>query len=37
MIDTVDPLYIERNPALSTIAFTSPAGDPSTLSVPVSG
>ncbi|MDX6346649.1 MAG: hypothetical protein QOF84_1439 [Streptomyces sp.] len=36
VIDTVDPLYIEHNPALSTITFSSPAGDPSTLSVPVS-
>lgn len=35
VLDTVDPLYITHNPLLSTITFSSPAADPSTLSVPV--
>lgn len=35
VVDTVDPLYIEHNPAFSTISFSSPASDPSWLSVPL--
>ncbi|MFF6960544.1 CocE/NonD family hydrolase [Streptomyces sp. NPDC008317] len=34
VVDTVDPLYIGENPAFATVGFSSPAGDPSTLSVP---
>jgi predicted acyl esterase len=35
VVDTVDPLYISHNPAWSTLAFGSAAGDPSWISVPV--
>ncbi|GGO92612.1 hypothetical protein GCM10012280_43210 [Wenjunlia tyrosinilytica] len=35
VVDTVDPLYIEHNPLLSSITFSSPADDPSWLSVPL--
>ncbi|MFD8073982.1 CocE/NonD family hydrolase [Streptomyces sp. NPDC059718] len=35
VVDTVDPLYIEHNPAFSGLAFSSPAVDPSRLSVPL--
>ncbi|WTW94542.1 CocE/NonD family hydrolase [Streptomycetaceae bacterium NBC_01309] len=35
VVDTVDPLYIEQNPAFSTLAFGSPSADPSWISVPL--
>ncbi|MGW3244652.1 CocE/NonD family hydrolase [Streptomyces sp. NPDC001070] len=35
VVDTVDPLYIEHNPAFSGLTFSSPADDPSWLSVPL--
>ncbi|MFI1334754.1 alpha/beta fold hydrolase [Streptomyces sp. NPDC020845] len=35
VVDTVDPLYIEHNPDGAHLTFSSPAGDPSYLSVPV--
>lgn len=35
VVDTVDPLYLEQNPVLSTLAFGSPAADPSWISVPL--
>ncbi|MDX2643282.1 CocE/NonD family hydrolase [Streptomyces sp. PA03-1a] len=35
VVDTVDPLYIEHNPAFSGLAFSSPAADPSRLSLPL--
>ncbi|MFJ9823991.1 alpha/beta fold hydrolase [Streptomyces sp. NPDC101160] len=35
VVDTVDPLYIEHNPAGARLAFSSPADDPSYLSVPL--
>ncbi|MFD8011732.1 alpha/beta fold hydrolase [Streptomyces sp. NPDC058955] len=35
VVDTVDPLYIEHNPAGAQLTFSSPASDPSYLSVPV--
>ncbi|MEU4209429.1 CocE/NonD family hydrolase [Streptomyces sp. NPDC026206] len=35
VVDTVDPLYIQHNPAGARLTFTSPKGDPSVLSVPV--
>lgn len=34
VVDTADPLYIGENPAFATVSFSSPAADPSTLSVP---
>ncbi|MET7855780.1 CocE/NonD family hydrolase [Streptomyces sp. NPDC005318] len=34
VVDTVDPLYIEHNPAGSQLTFSSPDTDPSYLSVP---
>nr|WP_041825187.1 CocE/NonD family hydrolase [Streptomyces sp. SID5468] len=34
VVDTADPLYITHNPAGSRLTFSSPAGDPSWLSVP---
>ncbi|GAA0446951.1 CocE/NonD family hydrolase [Streptomyces sp. NPDC046215] len=37
VVDTVDPLYIAHNPAGARLTFSSPAGDPSSLSVPVRG
>ncbi|MDX2703020.1 CocE/NonD family hydrolase [Streptomyces sp. PA03-6a] len=35
VVDTVDPLYIEHNPAFSALALSSPAADPSRLSLPL--
>ncbi|MFD4139904.1 alpha/beta fold hydrolase [Streptomyces sp. NPDC058572] len=35
IIDTVDPLYIEHNPSGAQLTFSSPAADPSYLSVPL--
>lgn len=35
VIDTVDSLYHEHNPSWATVAFSSPADDPSWLSVPL--
>ncbi|MFI0825140.1 CocE/NonD family hydrolase [Streptomyces roseolus] len=35
VVDTVDPLYIEHNPAGAQLTFSSPASDPSYLSVPL--
>ncbi|MEU4092386.1 CocE/NonD family hydrolase [Streptomyces sp. NPDC026673] len=35
VVDTVDPLYIEHNPAFSGLTLSSPAADPSWLSVPL--
>ncbi|MFD7506370.1 alpha/beta fold hydrolase [Streptomyces sp. NPDC059850] len=35
VVDTVDPLYIEHNPDGAHLTFSSPAADPSYLSVPV--
>ncbi|MFB7450066.1 CocE/NonD family hydrolase [Streptomyces sp. NPDC056194] len=35
VVDTVDPLYIEHNPTGAQLAFSSPAADPSYVSVPL--
>ncbi|MYU51322.1 MULTISPECIES: alpha/beta fold hydrolase [Streptomyces] len=35
VVDTVDPLYIEHNPSGARLTFSSPADDPSYVSVPV--
>ncbi|MGW7577644.1 CocE/NonD family hydrolase [Streptomyces sp. NPDC054765] len=35
VVDSVDPLYIEHNPSGARLTFSSPAGDPSYVSVPV--
>ncbi|MDF9816447.1 CocE/NonD family hydrolase [Streptomyces sp. SPB162] len=35
VVDTVDPLYIEQNPAFATVTVSSPSADPSWLSVPL--
>ncbi|MET7454601.1 alpha/beta fold hydrolase [Streptomyces sp. NPDC005574] len=35
VVDTVDPLYIEHNPSGSQLTFSSPASDPSYMSVPL--
>ncbi|MFI8288735.1 alpha/beta fold hydrolase [Streptomyces sp. NPDC085614] len=35
VVDTVDPLYIEHNPTGARLTFSSPAGDPSYVSVPL--
>ncbi|MFE5885218.1 alpha/beta fold hydrolase [Streptomyces hydrogenans] len=35
VVDTVDPLYIEHNPAGAQLTFSSPASDPSYVSVPM--
>ncbi|MFD6415643.1 alpha/beta fold hydrolase [Streptomyces sp. NPDC060194] len=35
VVDTVDPLYIEHNPSGAQLTFSSPAADPSYLSVPL--
>ncbi|MFI1253115.1 CocE/NonD family hydrolase [Streptomyces netropsis] len=35
VVDTVDPLYIEHNPAGARLGFSSPKDDPSALSIPV--
>ncbi|MGW3094772.1 CocE/NonD family hydrolase [Streptomyces sp. NPDC001102] len=35
VVDTVDPLYIEHNPSGARLTFSSPADDPSYVSIPV--
>ncbi|MEU5211467.1 alpha/beta fold hydrolase [Streptomyces sp. NPDC020742] len=35
VVDTVDPLYLEHNPSGARLTFSSPADDPSYVSVPV--
>ncbi|MFM9372194.1 CocE/NonD family hydrolase [Streptomyces sp. Da 82-17] len=35
VVDTVDPLYIEHNPTGAQLTFSSPAADPSHVSVPL--
>ncbi|MFI2433135.1 alpha/beta fold hydrolase [Streptomyces sp. NPDC018693] len=35
VVDTVDPLYIEHNPSGARLTFSSPADDPSYLTVPL--
>ncbi|MFF4172468.1 CocE/NonD family hydrolase [Streptomyces sp. NPDC001744] len=35
VVDTVDPLYIEHNPTGARLTFSSPAADPSYVSVPL--
>ncbi|GGQ02214.1 alpha/beta fold hydrolase [Streptomyces roseolilacinus] len=35
VVDTVDPLYMEHNPAGARLTFSSPPSDPSYLSVPL--
>ncbi|MEU3947657.1 alpha/beta fold hydrolase [Streptomyces sp. NPDC029526] len=35
VVDTVDPLYIEHNPSGAQLTFSSPAHDPSYVSVPL--
>ncbi|MER5195122.1 CocE/NonD family hydrolase [Streptomyces sp. NPDC002884] len=35
VVDTVDPLYIEHNPSGARLTFSSPADDPSYVSVPL--
>ena len=35
VVDTVDPLYIEHNPLGAQLTFSSPASDPSYLTVPL--
>ncbi|MFI8993572.1 alpha/beta fold hydrolase [Streptomyces sp. NPDC053542] len=35
VVDSADPLYIEHNPDGAKLTFSSPAGDPSWVSVPV--
>ncbi|RCH68808.1 acyl esterase [Streptomyces sp. SDr-06] len=35
VVDTVDPLYIEHNPLGAQLTFSSPASDPSWLTVPL--
>ncbi|MFJ9728865.1 CocE/NonD family hydrolase [Streptomyces sp. NPDC101209] len=35
VVDTVDPLYIEHNPSGAQLTFSSPADDPSYVSIPV--
>ncbi|MER7818578.1 CocE/NonD family hydrolase [Streptomyces sp. NPDC096153] len=35
VVDTVDPLYIEHNPSGAQLTFSSPATDPSYVSVPL--
>ncbi|WP_336321902.1 CocE/NonD family hydrolase C-terminal non-catalytic domain-containing protein, partial [Streptomyces lavendofoliae] len=37
VVDTVDPLYIEHNPSGARLTFSSPAADPSYVSVPLRG
>lgn len=37
VVDTVDPLYIEHNPSGARLTFSSPANDPSYVSVPLRG
>ncbi|MGP4088794.1 CocE/NonD family hydrolase [Streptomyces sp. KR55] len=35
VVDTVDPLYIEHNPSGGRLTFSSPANDPSYVSIPL--
>ena len=35
VIDTVDPLCVERNPSGAQLTFSSPANDPSYVSIPL--
>lgn len=35
VVDTVDPLYIEHNPSGARLTFSSPASDPSYVSIPL--
>ncbi|MFI1971295.1 acyl esterase [Streptomyces cinnamoneus] len=35
VVDSVDPLYVQHNPVGARLTFSSPAADPSVLSVPV--
>ncbi|OQR63877.1 acyl esterase [Streptomyces maremycinicus] len=35
VVDTVDPLYVEHNPSGARLTFSSPADDPSYVSVPL--
>ncbi|MEV5315053.1 CocE/NonD family hydrolase [Streptomyces sp. NPDC052610] len=35
VVDTVDPLYVEHNPSGARLTFSSPAADPSYVSVPL--
>jgi predicted acyl esterase len=35
VVDTVDPLYVEHNPLGAELTFSSPADDPSYVSVPL--
>ncbi|GIH89595.1 CocE/NonD family hydrolase [Planobispora siamensis] len=35
VVDTADPLYIEHNPPGAELAFSSPAGNPSYVSIPL--
>lgn len=35
VVDTVDPLHIEHNPSGAQLTFSSPANDPSYVSVPL--
>ncbi|MFC8506652.1 CocE/NonD family hydrolase [Streptomyces sp. NPDC057411] len=35
VVDTVDPLYVEHNPTGAQLTFSSPAADPSYVSVPL--
>ncbi|MDI9830308.1 alpha/beta fold hydrolase [Streptomyces sp. KAU_LT] len=35
VVDTVDPLYIEHNPSGARLTFSSPADDPSYVSIPL--
>jgi predicted acyl esterase len=35
VVDTVDPLYVEHNPSGAQLTFSSPANDPSYVSVPL--
>ncbi|MDR6977705.1 putative acyl esterase [Streptomyces sp. 3330] len=37
VVDTVDPLYVEHNPSGARLTFSSPADDPSYVSVPLRG
>ncbi|GHJ32189.1 hypothetical protein TPA0910_66220 [Streptomyces hygroscopicus subsp. sporocinereus] len=37
VVDTVDPLYIEHNPDGAHLTFSSPAADPSHLTIPLRG
>ncbi|MGW2381208.1 CocE/NonD family hydrolase [Streptomyces sp. NPDC001658] len=35
VVDTVDPLYVEHNPSGAQLTFSSPANDPSYVSIPL--